>query len=86
MADFINLIVKNIGGICTAVCVLILLASMITSLTPTPKDNEFVKKIIEFADKFSIAQTQENQKYIDDAKKNVEKEPLKKTDEKEEKK
>ena len=71
MTDLINWIITHIGDICTVICSVILLCSLIVKLTPSTKDNEFLGKIISFLDRFSIAQTADNRKYIEDAKRNI---------------
>lgn len=71
MANIINWIIANIGSICTIICSVILVSSLIVKLTPSTKDNEVLGKIISFLDKFSIAKTADDKKYIDDAKKNI---------------
>ena len=70
--DIINWIISNIGNICTVLCGVVLLSSMIVKLTPSTKDNDVLRNIINFLDMFSIAQTADNKKYIEDAKKNIE--------------
>lgn len=72
MADFFNWIVNHIKDIASIACVVVLVSSLIVKLTPSVKDNDFLKKVINFFDKFSIAQTAENKKYIEDAKRNLE--------------
>lgn len=71
MAEIINWIITHIGDICTVVCSVILVSSIIVRLTPSTKDNEFLGKVIDFLDRFSIAQTADNRKYIEDAKRNI---------------
>lgn len=71
MADMINWIINHIGDICTIICSVILVSSLIVKITPSTKDNEFLGKVINFLDRFSIAQTADNRKYIDDAKRNI---------------
>ena len=50
-----------IGGIVS-------IASIIVKLTPTTKDDKILKYIIDFLAKFSIFNTKEDQKKIDNAK------------------
>lgn len=71
MANIINWIIANIGNICTIICSVILVSSLIVKLTPSTKDNEVLGKIISFLDRFSIAKTADDKKYIEDAKKNI---------------
>lgn len=44
------------------------IATIIVKLTPTDKDNKVLEKIINFLAKFSIINTKEDQKKIDNAK------------------
>ena len=44
------------------------IATIIVRLTPTDKDNKVLEKIINFLAKFSIINTKEDQKKIDNAK------------------
>lgn len=44
------------------------IATIIVKLTPTDKDNKVLKKIINFLAKFSIINTKEDQKKINNAK------------------
>ena len=71
MADIINWIINHLGDICTIICSVILVSSLIVKLTPSTKDNEFLDKVINFLDRFSIAQTADNRKYIEDARRNI---------------
>ena len=71
MANIINWIISNIGNICTIICSVILVSSVIVKLTPSTKDNEVLGKIINFLDNFSIAKTADDKKYIEDAKRNI---------------
>ena len=59
------------GSICTIVCGVIMVSSIIVGLTPSTKDNEILGKIISFLDKFSIAKTADDRKCIEDAKRNL---------------
>lgn len=72
MADFFNWIFTHIKDIASIACVVVLVSSLIVKLTPSTKDNELLGKIISFFDRFSIAQTADNKKYIEDAKRNLE--------------
>ncbi len=71
MADIWNWIVANLGRICTGVCFVILIASLIVKLTPTTKDDSFLRKAIKVIDHLSLAKTADDKKYIEDAKKNL---------------
>lgn len=71
MNDVINWIVANIGTICSVICGIVLVASIIVKVTPSTKDNKVLSTIIDILDKISIAQTADNKKYIEDAKKNA---------------
>ncbi|NBK22025.1 MAG: hypothetical protein EOM68_08370 [Spirochaetia bacterium] len=71
MASIINWIMANIENICTVICGIILVSSLIIKLTPSTKDNEVLNKIITFLDRFSIAKTADDKKYIEDAKRNM---------------
>ena len=44
------------------------IATIIVKLTPSTRDNEILEKIINFLAKFSIINTKEDQKKIDNAK------------------
>ena len=44
------------------------IATIIVKLTPSTRDNEVLEKIINFLAKFSIINTKENQKKINNAK------------------
>lgn len=68
---FFNWVAAHLKDFASVGCVVILVCSLIVKLTPSVKDNEFLSKIISFMDKFSIAQTADNKKYIDDAKRNL---------------
>lgn len=72
MSEIIEWIKNNYKDVATLLCAVIAAASFVVKFTPSVKDNGFLKKVINFLDKISIFQTAENQKYIDDAKKNVE--------------
>lgn len=72
MAEIIGWVAGNIGSICTIVCGVILVASVIVKLTPSTKDNEILGRIISILDKVSIAKTADDRKCIEDAKRNLE--------------
>ncbi|MBQ0070532.1 MAG: hypothetical protein KBS81_01530 [Spirochaetales bacterium] len=71
MAEIIGWVVGNVGNICTVVCGVILVASVIVKLTPSTKDNEVLGRIISILDKASIAKTADDRKCIEDAKRNL---------------
>lgn len=71
MANIISWITEHWQDIASGICVVILFSSVIVKLTPSTKDNQFLGKIIDFLDRFSIAQTTDNKKYIEDAKSNI---------------
>ena len=71
MANVINWVIAHLKDFASVGCVVILVCSLIVKLTPSVKDNEILSKIIGLLDKFSITQTADNQKYIDDAKRNL---------------
>lgn len=71
MAEIFNWVVAHIKDIASIICAVILVSSLIVKVTPSVKDNEFLSKVIGFLDKLSIAQTTDNRKYIDDAKRNL---------------
>lgn len=71
MANVINWFSENIGNICTVICSVILVASLIVKFTPSTKDNEMMRNIINVLDKLSIAKTADDKKAIEDAKENV---------------
>ena len=69
--ELVNWIICNMGSICTIVCGVIMVSSIIVGLTPSTKDNEILGRIISFFDKFSIAKTADDRKCIEDAKRNL---------------
>ena len=71
MTDIINWVRDNIGNICTIICGVILVCSVIVKITPSTKDNEILSRIINFLDKFSIAKTADDKKAIENAKENL---------------
>ncbi|MGP1508484.1 MAG: hypothetical protein ACTTJW_06375 [Sphaerochaeta sp.] len=62
---------ENLGTICTVLCGVIFVASIIVKATPSVKDNAILRKIIAFLDHFSVFQSADNKKTLDDAKKNL---------------
>lgn len=72
MANIINWVVSNIGNICSAICSVILISSIIVKLTPSTKDNELLHKLISILDKFSVVKTYDDKKYIEEAKRHLE--------------
>lgn len=44
---------------------IVAIATVIVKLTPTQKDDEILKKIISFLEKFSLVNTKEHQEIID---------------------
>lgn len=71
MTNVITWFSENIGTICTVICSVILVASLIVKFTPSAKDNEVLRNIINVLDKLSIAKTADDKKAIEDAKENV---------------
>ena len=71
MTNVITWFSENIGTICTVICSVILVASLIVKFTPSTKDNEVLRNIIDVLDKLSIAKTADDKKAIEDAKENV---------------
>lgn len=71
MTNVITWFSENIGTICTVICSVILVASLIVKFTPSTKDNEVLRNIINVLDKLSIAKTADDKKAIEDAKENV---------------
>lgn len=71
MINVITWFSENIGTICTVICSVILVASLIVKFTPSTKDNEILRNIINVLDKLSIAKTADDKKAIEDAKENV---------------
>jgi hypothetical protein len=71
MTNVITWFSENIGTICTVICSVILVASLIVKFTPSTKDNEILRNIINVLDKLSIAKTADDKKAIEDAKENV---------------
>lgn len=71
MTNVIAWFSENIGTICTVICSVILVASLIVKFTPSTKDNEILRNIINVLDKLSIAKTADDKKAIEDAKENV---------------
>lgn len=71
MTNVITWFSENIGTICTVICSVILVASLIVKFTPSTKDNEVLRNVINVLDKLSIAKTADDKKAIEDAKENV---------------
>lgn len=60
----IEWIITNYDDILTLFGGIVFCASVIVKLTPTPKDNAVLDKVIKILDNFSIVNTKENQKKI----------------------
>ena len=69
--NFFEWIVKHWADILAGFGGLVLLASIIVGLTPTTKDDNFLRKIINAFDKLSFLQTKENKEYIEAGKKHL---------------
>lgn len=68
-----NWIVNNWAYILSAICGVIVVASIIVKLTPTTKDDSVLGKVIGFIDHFSIVKTANDKKLIEIAKETLEK-------------
>lgn len=68
MTNIINFFTNNYQTICTALCAVILVASLIVKLTPTVKDNKLLEGLIDILDRLSVVKTAKDKKYIDFAK------------------
>ena len=68
MNEIINFIQTHWDEILAIVGGIVSTASIIVKLTPTTKDDKILKYIIGFLAKFSIFNTKEDQKKIDNAK------------------
>lgn len=69
--NFFNWIVEHWTDILAGFGGVVLLASIIVGLTPTTKDDTFLRKIINAFDKLSFLQTKENKEYIEAGKKHL---------------
>lgn len=69
--NFFEWIVKHWADILAGFGGLVLFASIIVGLTPTTKDDTFLRKIINAFDKLSFLQTKENKEYIEAGKKHL---------------
>lgn len=71
MKDFFAWIAANWAYIVSALAGVVFVSSIIVKLTPTTKDDSFLRKLISFLDHFSIFKTADDKALIDKAKKNV---------------
>jgi hypothetical protein len=69
MADIINWITTNWAYIVAGLAGLVLVSSIIVKLTPTTKDDSFMRKVVNFFDHFSIFDTADNKALIERSKK-----------------
>ena len=68
MNETINFIQNHYDELLAIIGGIVSIATIIVKLTPTDKDNKVLEKIINFLEKFSIINTKEDQKKIDNAK------------------
>ena len=68
MTETINFIQNHYDELLAIIGGVVSIATIIVKLTPTDKDNKVLEKIINFLAKFSIINTKEDQKKIDNAK------------------
>lgn len=68
MNETINFIQNHYDELLAIIGGVVSVASIIIKLTPTDKDNKVLEKIINFLAKFSIINTKEDQKKINNAK------------------
>ena len=68
MMNILNWIKDNWESLAVIFSGLVAVATAITRLTPTEKDDVILNKIVAFFNHFSILNTKEDQKIIDDAK------------------
>ena len=68
MSEVISFIQNHYDELLAIIGGVVSIASIIVKLTPSTRDNEILEKIINFLAKFSIINTKEDQKKIDNAK------------------
>ena len=68
MNETINFIQNHYDELLAIIGGIVSIASIIVKLTPTTKDDKILKYIIDFLAKFSIFNTKEDQKKIDNVK------------------
>lgn len=68
MNETINFIQNHYDELLAIIGGIVSIATIIVKLTPSTKDDEVLGKIINFLAKFSIINTKEDQKKIDNAK------------------
>lgn len=61
----IEIIINNVDSVFTVIGYLVAAASTIVKLTPTPKDDSFMEKVVNFFDNFSVFNTKKNQEKLD---------------------
>ena len=68
MSEVISFIQNHYDELLAIIGGVVSIATIIVKLTPSTRDNEILEKIINFLAKFSIINTKEDQKKIDNAK------------------
>lgn len=68
MNETINFIQNHYDELLAIIGGIVSIATIIVKLTPSTRDNEILEKIINFLAKFSIINTKEDQKKINNAK------------------
>lgn len=68
MNETINFIQNHYDELLAIIGGIVSIATIIVGITPTDKDNKVLEKIINLLAKFSIINTKEDQKKIDNAK------------------
>ena len=68
MSEIITFIQNHCDELLAIIGGIVSIATIIVKLTPTTKDDDVLNKIINILAKFSIVNTKEDQKKIDDAK------------------
>jgi hypothetical protein len=58
ISEYANVVMAWYGAIVAC-------ASIIVKLTPTPKDDSFLEKVVNFFDNFSVVNTKKNQEKLD---------------------
>ena len=71
MSNIISWIVENWQNVLAGFGGVVLVASIIVGLTPSLKDDNFMRKVIGIFDKLSFLQTKENKEYIEAGKKHL---------------
>ena len=68
MSEVISFIQNHYDELLAIIGGVVSIATIIVKLTPTDKDNKVLEKIINFLAKFSVINTKEDQKKINNAK------------------